>query len=455
MDKMVLHYAVAAVLVLVVGAEGNTRGVSPANAALYPDGKAFTCLNGEKTIEFASVNDDYCDCSDGSDEPGTSACGHTIFFCANKGSAALSIPSYRVNDGVCDCCDATDEFETGACANDCEVHGRALREAQAAARLLAAAGYKLRRQHMSEGTAKRGLLEKDMAPLKTKQLASQSRLDAATVIKDAAEKPENEAKKVFDDAWDGTLAARKTEAHTKLFTMLDTDADTVITAAELQTFTELDSDADGVTTIEDATEILDVNDDKELDEEEAACTFESFVENVFDDIADKFMDAKADETKPEYDEEIKVLIQAADEKRKLLTDVETEKKTVDTDLSKIEKDLKFDWGEHNEFAYMVGNCYEVQIQEYTYKVCPFDSAKQGHTSLGNFEGFEGKPNKYTRMKFGGGQKCWNGPARSLTVDLVCGTETKPGKVEEPSKCEYHATMTTPAVCDQPATHDEL
>lgn len=37
---------------------------------LYDNSKDFTCLDGSLTIPFTSVNDDFCDCNDGSDEPG-------------------------------------------------------------------------------------------------------------------------------------------------------------------------------------------------------------------------------------------------------------------------------------------------------------------------------------------------------------------------------------------------
>lgn len=37
-------------------------------AALYDPQKDFSCLDGSKLIPFSMVNDDYCDCPDGSDE---------------------------------------------------------------------------------------------------------------------------------------------------------------------------------------------------------------------------------------------------------------------------------------------------------------------------------------------------------------------------------------------------
>ncbi|KAF9580465.1 hypothetical protein BGW38_002885 [Lunasporangiospora selenospora] len=50
----------------------NMRGIAPSMAKQYtPDNAGnWKCLDGSKTIAFSAINDDYCDCPDGSDEPG-------------------------------------------------------------------------------------------------------------------------------------------------------------------------------------------------------------------------------------------------------------------------------------------------------------------------------------------------------------------------------------------------
>lgn len=48
------------------------RGVPLSKSSLYTPAETFACLDGRKTIKFNQVNDDYCDCEDASDEPGTS-----------------------------------------------------------------------------------------------------------------------------------------------------------------------------------------------------------------------------------------------------------------------------------------------------------------------------------------------------------------------------------------------
>lgn len=69
----------------------------------------WKCLgNPEVVIHWSKVNNNECDCPDGSDEPGTSACVNFHFFCETE---KRFISSSKVNDGICDCCDGADEWK--------------------------------------------------------------------------------------------------------------------------------------------------------------------------------------------------------------------------------------------------------------------------------------------------------------------------------------------------------
>ncbi|KAG4028222.1 hypothetical protein MFRU_023g00590 [Monilinia fructicola] len=132
------------------------RGVGPEFAKFYKSTDKFTCLsNPSISIDLSKVNDDYCDCPDGSDEPGTSACTYLSelsppqplqgttgssphntslalpgYYCKNKGHIPAYVPFTYVNDGVCDyelCCDGSDEWEgVGGtkCADKCAEIGK-------------------------------------------------------------------------------------------------------------------------------------------------------------------------------------------------------------------------------------------------------------------------------------------------------------------------------------------
>jgi len=91
-------------------------GVGNADAPRYrpTERGEFLCAGAEGTlraIPFASVNDDFCDCADQSDEPGTAACPGGRFACLSDGRA---VPSNRVRDGVRDCADGSDEWVVDA-----------------------------------------------------------------------------------------------------------------------------------------------------------------------------------------------------------------------------------------------------------------------------------------------------------------------------------------------------
>ena len=74
MAAFVMVWAVWLATACSVAAEGAVRGVRHEDSAKF-QGSSFAC--GDGVIAASRVNDNYCDCLDGADEPGTRAlcCG--------------------------------------------------------------------------------------------------------------------------------------------------------------------------------------------------------------------------------------------------------------------------------------------------------------------------------------------------------------------------------------------
>ncbi|KOM50100.1 hypothetical protein LR48_Vigan08g092700 [Vigna angularis] len=92
----------------------------------YYSSEVIKCKDGSKSFTRDRLNDNFCDCPDGTDEPGTSACPSAKFYCRNLGSKPQFIVSSHVNDHFCDCCDGSDEHDgIICCPNTCVMGGNA------------------------------------------------------------------------------------------------------------------------------------------------------------------------------------------------------------------------------------------------------------------------------------------------------------------------------------------
>ncbi|TDL29245.1 hypothetical protein BD410DRAFT_779584 [Rickenella mellea] len=120
----------------------------------------WRCLDDSKEIPWHNVNDDFCDCPDGSDEPGTSACPDNLFYCRNDGHIGVMIPSSRVNDGLCEpeCCDGSDE-PFGFCPNVCKEVGEAYKLKLEAENKLRRTGSKIRSTYVNFAQKEKKRLE--------------------------------------------------------------------------------------------------------------------------------------------------------------------------------------------------------------------------------------------------------------------------------------------------------
>ncbi|NP_001296497.1 glucosidase 2 subunit beta-like [Bombyx mori] len=492
------------------------RGVSLSKASLYLPTKDFTCFDGTATIPFSYVNDDYCDCFDGSDEPGTSACINGVFHCTNAGHRPQNLPSSRVNDGVCDCCDGTDEYANPtACTNICEELGKEARaEAQRVAELHKA-GSQLRIDLIEKGNKKRNEMAEQLTQLEKDKSEAEKIKAEKELLKNDLEMKENEVLKVYREA-------EELEKQKKL----DQEKETNLKEST-EHFNRFDSNNDGELSIDEikVVNVFDRNKDGQVDDDEVKMFLggdekvdkDAFLSTTWPILKPLLMmeqgmfkpeDAKTDTTETEaeenheeldadfegneednsdldlqeeheedetvseqsksYNDETQKIVDQASEARRQYTDAERTVREIESNIRNIKQNLEKDYGLEQEFASLDGDCFEYEDKEYVYKLCMFQKVTQKsknggmEVGLGNWGEWAGpENNKYSVMKYTNGIACWNGPSRTTTVNVNCDLETKITSVTEPFRCEYKMELSTPAACDDSSTsqehtsHDEL
>ncbi|KAI8526435.1 hypothetical protein RHMOL_Rhmol13G0307300 [Rhododendron molle] len=526
---------------------------------------AIKCKDGSKKFTKSQLNDDFCDCPDGTDEPGTSACPNGKFYCRNAGHAPLSIFSSKVNDGICDCCDGSDEYDGKVkCSNTCWEAGKVARDKLKKKIATYQEGVTLRKHEIEQAKLAVAKDEAELSKLKNEEKILKGLVQQLKEHKENIEKAEEKerlqkekeekekkeveeahrekSKDVEEVSSQGKPLESTSDDHIGLLEDSPLDKEHSIDPVhELESADSSGNDdlptnevEEGAAKKEEDSSVAhesgpDINveekdasenaealskeelgrlvasrwtgevdagkDDKheisddspsdahdeeyegydseseddsqkynEDDEEEEEEHVEDFEEEKHDDFSSPGKSTSDDEldvpdtttsSSPSWLEKIQqtvrnilqvvnlfqtpVDVSEAAQVRKEYDESSSKLSKIQSRISSLTKKLDQDFGPDKEFYSFYSKCFEIKQNKYVYKICPFKQASQeeGHstTRLGNWDKFE---DSYKAMLFSSGDKCWNGPDRSLKVRLRCGLKNEATDVDEPSRCELFA-----------------
>ncbi|TIB19184.1 hypothetical protein E3P92_00126 [Wallemia ichthyophaga] len=506
---MRLSWIVGLTLAASVTCSDRIRGVDPSLAHLYqPTNGRFQCLNDATTIAYTSLNDDYCDCPDGTDEPSTSACSgrhHTPqFYCHNEHYTPSRIHLSRVGDGLCEeeCCDGSDEAE-GVCANTCtqRAHRRAVHHAHS--QRVRERALVTKRAYVERGLEVLGELRSSVQAKQANLLKTER---AEKAGKDEVDRLETLAKDALDarlasplykhllDSRNAleTLALEKRAVEDDLQLLLDIllslknsynpnyqDMGVLAAVREYDAYVDTHSKSSDTWSSELLSKVqkedpvalmVSLDEPEKQDVDSALFNIEAYLPPPLSAHYRSFKKTlvgwlvKLSIIPSHSLQEEGVYLQKAKKEHKKQFDVlnRASKSLAKTQAEYVELEGGLRWGRQGEWIALKHECVSQDIAEYTYELCFFDRAtqrqqdrKSGGTNLGKFHSWNedqeveaGSEAFYSTQLYNKGQRCWNGPERSTVVEMVCGERNALIEVEELEKCAYKFLVSSPAACHE-------
>ncbi|GJQ08321.1 hypothetical protein GpartN1_g112.t1 [Galdieria partita] len=448
--RPVLVFVISTLLLVIQETCGlNTvRGVNPKQMRLYENKEGFFhCLNSSQKVPYSSLNDDFCDCDDGTDEPGTAACDGSTFYCENIGFVPMNIPSSQVNDGICDCCDGSDEWLGYVeCPNRCVQIGKRRLE-----------------QILDEvKTVKKGLNKreelKNLSSLRAAALHNKMKFLQVSIQE--AEVLERKTKKEFD--WLEHVL-KVIQARELAMNVSTGNFSSNSSVADIITDRESSNDTESMNSLQIEEHEMTPNYEKNSDEIDRCswqtdCILETCqnvskaytsshillrLQKLFFDFLSKFPVLSKFLAGSQREIDTEILQLCINNLQEQLENLRSGLERNRTELERIQQYFSVDYGPESVFLALRDTCLEVTSQGYHYKLCLLSQVFQDSINLGKFSRWD---SNHTKMIFMDGTPCWNGPARSTIVNLICGVNETILKVSEPAKCQYQFWVTTCAVC---------
>lgn len=439
------------------------RGVSPEMEKHYiqePEkGATFTCITDGKVIPYDQVNDGYCDCDDGSDEPGTSACPNGKFYCKNEGFFPKLINSNLVDDGICDCCDGSDE-SPGVCSNICDQLMMEYKTNAQLANDLIYRGLEIKNDLIINSQNMKNELLSEIKSIESKLKVYEEKIQQLTEKKNELVSLEQNGQ-IYDHLHDKLNNLQSLiETEFNQVNSLNSNTDTLEKiladmneqynhnfndpAVKLAAKNYLNYKSNKETNQIDLTQVIaSINDLRtEIDNLPSQST-ESFwdpIQSLANQVVASFFGIKHtdidDFSLPEVE--------------RRLDSIEKDTKDQTRLLNGKENQLSMDFGP-NDILRSLNSKIENNIGNYKYSIqlngdlSQIDN-KGSHVLIGRFDSVETDESGHFKLNFNGGQRCWNGPIRSAKIEFQCNPETEIKIVSEPEKCHYYLLVNSPLGC---------